>query len=446
MNPTSGSPTIVSCRVPRTARTRCIALLVLTCLVPYRGHSYAQAIDTRAIYAKASDAVVLVLADQITGQPKEAHQGTGVVVSEDGRILSALHVIKGGGRVTVKLKNGDVYDDVRVTAFDERRDLVVLKVAGFGLHKVTLGNSDDVKIGESVALISNPEGLEQSISQGIISGVRTFEDRGYKVLQTTAPASHGSSGGAILNAKGELVAIANSKLEGGENLNFGIPVNYARGMLSGSESLTLAELARRMTPAGESSHIAGVTLRGVGEARQEGSPETQGGPPAWKQQEFVQRLGPDEPYKPGAQALTRAEADSIDWWVEQRDEREAHPDEGEAGVWLSADDLPKDELPRSEFKKLDGSCLFFSASSVLVCRVYNGSDWDLSEITLIATVKEGDAEVLSRRYRLQPERDQLLKPLKAGRINVNLGLTLNKGQRLQWSPASARGHAPSSAR
>ncbi len=248
MKPTGWNVTTAkfNCVLPRVAGTRRIVWLVLTCLLTCRGRAYAQSIDTRAIYAKASDAVVLVLADQITGEPNEAHQGTGVIVSEDGRILSALHVIKGAGRVTVKLKNGDIYDDVRVTAFDERRDLVVLKVAGFGLRKVALGNSDTVKVGESVAFISNPEGLEQSISQGIISGVRTLGDRGYKVLQTTAPASHGSSGGAILNAKGELVAIANSKLEGGENLNFAIPINYARGMLPGAESLTVAELSARL--------------------------------------------------------------------------------------------------------------------------------------------------------------------------------------------------------
>jgi Flp pilus assembly protein TadD len=246
MKPNSGTLTTVNCVVPRISRTRRFALLVLAFLVPYRGHIYAQAIDTRAIYAKDSDAVVLVLADQIAGEPNEAHEGTGIIVTEDGSILSVLHVIKGAGRVTVKLKDGDVYDDVRVTAFDARRDLVVLKVPGFGMHKVTLGNSDDVKIGESVALISNPEGLEQSISQGIISGARTFEDRGYKVLQTSAAASHGSSGGAILNAKGELIAIASSKLEVGENLNFGIPIDYARGMLPGSESLTLAQLGAQL--------------------------------------------------------------------------------------------------------------------------------------------------------------------------------------------------------
>lgn len=251
-------------RVSPSRPTPHIVLSVLGCLFLYGTRAYTQTIDTKAIYEKASDAVVLLLAEA-SREPDAIRQGTGVIVSEDGRILSALHVIKGATRVTVKLKNGDVYDDVRVIAFDQRRDLVVLKVAGFGLHRVTLGNSDDVKIGEPVALISNPEGLEQSISQGIISGVRTLEDRGYKVLQTTAPASHGSSGGAILNAKGELVAITSSKLEGGENLNFGIPINYARGMFAGADSLTLTEFAQRVDTVARTLSTSPSSQRGTEE-------------------------------------------------------------------------------------------------------------------------------------------------------------------------------------
>jgi hypothetical protein len=143
----------------------------------------------------------------------------------------------------VKLKNGDVYDKVSVTAFDARRDLVVLKVPGFDLPVLPLGNSNDVAEGDPVAMISNPKGLEGSISQGIISAVRDIGELGFKVIQTTAAASPGSSGGAILNAKGELIAILSFKIVGGENLNFGIPVNYARGMLDNHESFPLSELA-----------------------------------------------------------------------------------------------------------------------------------------------------------------------------------------------------------
>lgn len=227
--------------MPLRKLVMCAVLETAVALALCGSLSYGQAVDNRLVYKRVAGAVVLVLANS-SKESGSSRQGTGVIVSEDGRILSALHVVEGASRATIKLKNGDVYDDVRVVAFDKRRDLVVLKVPGFGLPRLTLGNSDDVQAGGPVVLVSNPLGLERSVSQGIISGVRVLEEQGYKVFQTTAPASPGSSGGAILNSKGELIAIATSKLEGGENLNFGIPVNYARGMLPGEESLTLPQL------------------------------------------------------------------------------------------------------------------------------------------------------------------------------------------------------------
>jgi hypothetical protein len=146
----------------------------------------------------------------------------------------------------VKLRNGDVYDSISVIAFDARRDLIILKVSGFDLPTLPLGNSNEAKEGDPVAMISNPKGLEGSITQGIISAVREIGDLGFKVIQTTAAASPGSSGGAILNASGELIGILSFKVLGGENLNFGIPVNYARGMLDTHESFPLSDLASRI--------------------------------------------------------------------------------------------------------------------------------------------------------------------------------------------------------
>jgi hypothetical protein len=221
----------------RTLTTVCVLLGVLT------AHAEAQNIDTARLFKQDSPAVVLIIS-QKSGTP--TGQGSGALISKDGTILSALHVVQGGDSAVVKLKSGDVYDKVSVIAFDARRDLVVLKVPGFDLPVLPLGNSNDVKEGDPVAAISNPKGLEGSISQGIVSAVRDIGDLGFKVIQTTAAASEGSSGGAILNANGELVAILSFKIVGGENLNFGIPVNYARGMLDTHESFPLSELAGRI--------------------------------------------------------------------------------------------------------------------------------------------------------------------------------------------------------
>ncbi|MGA2791896.1 MAG: S1C family serine protease [Terriglobia bacterium] len=221
----------------RTITTACVLLGVLAV------HARAQNIDTARLFKQDSPAVVLIIS-QKSGTP--IGYGTGALISKDGTILSALHVVQGGDSAVVKLKSGDVYDKVSVIAFDARRDLVVLKISGFDLPLLPLGNSNDVKEGDPVAMISNPKGLEGSISQGIVSAVRDIGDLGFKVIQTTAAASPGSSGGAILNANGELVAMLSFKIVGGENLNFGIPVNYARGMLDTHESFPLSDLAGRI--------------------------------------------------------------------------------------------------------------------------------------------------------------------------------------------------------
>ncbi|MHB8654679.1 MAG: S1C family serine protease [Terriglobia bacterium] len=217
----------------------------------------AQNIDTAQLFKEDSSAVVLIVS-QKSGAP--VSQGTGVLVSKDGTILSALHVVEGADSAVVKLKNGDVYDAVSVIAFDARRDLVVLKVSGFDLPTLPLGNSNEAKEGDPVALISNPKGLEGSITQGIISAIRDIGDMGFKVIQTTASASPGSSGGAILNASGELIGILSFKVVGGENLNFGIPVNYARGMLDNRETFPLAQLESRVAgmPVRSASQLQGA--------------------------------------------------------------------------------------------------------------------------------------------------------------------------------------------
>jgi hypothetical protein len=86
-----------------------------------------------------------------------------------------------------------------------------------------------VQVGDEVLLVGAPQGLEQTVSNGLISGIRL--DKGVRILQTTAAASPGSSGGPLLNRKGEAVGVMSFKLVNGENLNFTIPINYVRGKL-----------------------------------------------------------------------------------------------------------------------------------------------------------------------------------------------------------------------
>src|SRR6185503_20579639 len=94
-----------------------------------------------------------------------------------------------------------------------------------------------------VVLVGSPRGLDLTVSDGVISAVR--ETDGHRLLQTSAAASPGSSGGGMFNELGELIGIVSQKLDGGDNLNFAIPVNYVRGLLSTQPRMTLAELAAK---------------------------------------------------------------------------------------------------------------------------------------------------------------------------------------------------------
>jgi hypothetical protein len=157
--------------------------------------------------------------------------GTGFLVRQDGVIVTNYHVIETGNVAVVKFSDGTALPVDGVLASDKLRDLAIIKIHGKNFRTLTLGNSDRVQIGEEVVAIGNPLGLELTVSNGILSGVRTVEKVGGKFLQITAPISHGSSGGPLFNMAGEVVGITSMYFEGGENLNFAIPVNDAKRLL-----------------------------------------------------------------------------------------------------------------------------------------------------------------------------------------------------------------------
>ena len=184
-----------------------------------------------ALAERVTRAVVLI--DVRTAS--DSRQGSGFLIDANGRLLTNHHVVRGARSARVKLSSGDVYERVSILAQDERRDIAVLRIPGFDLPTLPLGNSDSVRIGAPVILVGSPLGLENTISTGIVSG-RRQEPEGFQLLQITAPASPGSSGGAVLSASGEVIGIAASQLRSGQNLNFAVPINYARGLLQNLDS------------------------------------------------------------------------------------------------------------------------------------------------------------------------------------------------------------------
>jgi len=242
---------IVPLRV-RPAACGGILLSLCVLLLSGRGDLAAQSegpSNTTALEVLAERATrAVVLIDVQT--PSSSRQGSGFLVESDGLILTNHHVVRDARSARVKLANGDVYDQVVLLAEDERRDIAVLRIAGFDLPTLPLGNSDSVRIGSPVVLIGSPLGLANTVSTGIVSG-RRQEPQGFQLLQITAPASQGSSGGAVLSANGDVIGIAVSQLLAGQNLNFAVPINYARGMLRNLDTaapVTLRPVSTAVAP------------------------------------------------------------------------------------------------------------------------------------------------------------------------------------------------------
>jgi hypothetical protein len=190
---------------------------------------------------------------------KDGHpvaQGSGFLVSNDGRVVTNYHVIQHGSSAVIKLPDGAFYVVDGVLAADKVRDVAVIKVHGNNFRTVPLGNSDRLQVGEEVVAIGNPLSLESSVSNGIVSGIRTIEEEGGKLLQITAPISPGSSGGPLFNMTGEVVGITTFKVQGGENLNFAIPINDVKPMLQSTLPKVLTPFPNEQSEPGGASDVA----------------------------------------------------------------------------------------------------------------------------------------------------------------------------------------------
>jgi S1-C subfamily serine protease len=213
------------------------AVLVFILTVMSFGQNRAVSTD---IVAAASRSVVLLKGVTDSG----AVLGSGFILSPDGKIATNLHVIRGMKSGGVQLASGEVYDSLLVLAFDDRRDLAIVKIAGFDLPVLELGNSNDVQPGEPVIAIGSPNGLQGTVTAGVVSAIRDDPSLGgYKVIQTDVAANPGNSGGPLLNSKGQAIGVVTSKVRSSEGLNFAVPINYVRGLMeSPAKLMTLAEL------------------------------------------------------------------------------------------------------------------------------------------------------------------------------------------------------------
>ncbi len=173
-----------------------------------------------------------------TKTPEGVSSGTGFVIEPSGTAVTCFHVISHAQEVALKTTSGETYGDIRVLAFDVTRDLAIIKFAAFGSPIIPLADSDAIHVGDAVFAVGHPKGLENSVTKGIVSAIRTVD--GVRVIQTDSAASPGSSGGPLLNEKGECIGVVSFKISG-EGLNFALPSNYVRGLLGMQSAMTLEQ-------------------------------------------------------------------------------------------------------------------------------------------------------------------------------------------------------------
>ncbi len=170
-------------------------------------------------------------------EQKQNSLGSGAIVSKEGHILTNNHVIDSMDEITVLLSDGRSFP-AKLIGTDPETDIAVLKINADGLRALPLGDSDSVKVGQLVFAVGNPFGLEESVTQGIISAIgrRTMSDSANEYLQTDTAINPGNSGGPLVNLRGEIVGVNNhifSQSGGYQGIGFAIPSNVARRVMEG---------------------------------------------------------------------------------------------------------------------------------------------------------------------------------------------------------------------
>jgi S1-C subfamily serine protease len=185
--------------------------------------------DVADVVKQSSDAVVLITISNSAGQ--ETALGSGFLVSADGEIVTNHHVIKDAHSAIVKLSNGAFFPVSGLLADDPQRDLAVVKVNGKNLPFLSIGDIDKVHVGDHVVAIGSPLGLEGTVSDGIVSAIRDVSNKRW--IQTTAPSSHGNSGGPLLDMSNHVVGVITAGVnpELGQNLNFAVPSSDVASLL-----------------------------------------------------------------------------------------------------------------------------------------------------------------------------------------------------------------------
>ena len=208
-----------------------------------QGSTGGTQLSTQDVASLVSPSVVVITTEQMVSSGiswfgdsynyVQSGAGSGVIISQDGYILTCAHVIDGASNVSVQLYDSDQQYTATVVGSDSVADIAVLKIDATGLTPAVIGDSDSLAVGEEVIAVGNPLGtLGGTVTNGIISALNrqvTVENTEMTLIQTNAAVSPGNSGGGLFNANGELIGVVNAKssYSEAEGIGFAIPIDSA---------------------------------------------------------------------------------------------------------------------------------------------------------------------------------------------------------------------------
>jgi S1-C subfamily serine protease len=196
-------------------------LFAIVVLLP--AYTNSQDLSAEQIFEKVNDAIVVVYTYDFEGD-KHA-QGSGIILVDKGILVTNFHLFAGCEKIEIKRKD-TIINHSGIIGLSVEKDILILKIDETDFPGISIAQPDPLKVGQKIYAIGSPLGYENSMSEGMISGLREIGESKNSFIQITASSSPGSSGGAVLNTKGELIGMVSmGYLLIGQDMNFAIPIS-----------------------------------------------------------------------------------------------------------------------------------------------------------------------------------------------------------------------------
>jgi S1-C subfamily serine protease len=237
--------------MPRRIFPTCGVLLLVATTFSSSGQAQDGILSNDQVIEKANPSIALVLAGRSAGSSPSI--GAAAVFRQNGILLTAYHLVKDAYALQVRFKSGEVFDQVQLLGVDVRRDVAAIKITAAALPALPIAVSAQAKAGDGVTVVAHPAGLPWSGSTGVISAFRLADEvpgagSGYRLIQFTAPSSQGSSGGVLLDSRGNALGLIVGSVMGGQNLNFAVPLDSVVGLSETAPTKSFASGAGLAVP------------------------------------------------------------------------------------------------------------------------------------------------------------------------------------------------------